>query len=299
MRLFFAAVFALLSVTAYSSELGRYMSSFRQHGAADYAVENSALERVSLSQCAAELKPYCADTLLAVRQKAYYLVYKKGTATAEKRNDAVQLLLRGLNDANSGVVGQAVGYLQSFSIADFEQDDKELINSKLSNVQTPHFKELVLLAGYLNTGKDVLFRHWLSSELSQKNRWSIALALARMGSSEHIRFCLNQASRAPVNSSFVSYLLPDLIYTRQREAIDFCLNIIKSDSKDCTSSNPDISAQILCGYRVMELLAPIIVDFPVRVDVSGSLSVGYDDALAKVRRWIDEGKDYELNRNVF
>ena len=275
------------------------MNNFRQHGAADYAVENSVLEGVSLRQCAAELQPYCADTLLAVRQKAYYLMYKKGMATTENRNDAVQLLLRGLSDANSGVVGQVVGYLQAFSIADFEQSDKELINSKLNNLQTPHFKEFVLLAGYLNTGKDVLFRHWLNSELSQKNRWSIELALARMGSPEHVRFCLNQASQVPINSSFVSYLLPDLIYTRQREAIDFCLSIIKRDSKDCTSSNPDTPAQILCGYRAMELLAPIIVDFPVRVDASGSLSVGYDDALAKVRRWIDEGRDYEINRSVF
>ncbi len=300
MRWLFTLAFTILSLSGFSSKLSEYLAVYRVTEESNFDTESAILEETNAENLLNELQPYCRDTLPVVRQKVFYLAYKKALSDTSARGIGAKLLLQGLSDVSGGITGQVLLYLQEFSSTDFDDADRELIAARLQNRQQPHYKELVLLAGFVGAGKDVLFRRWLDPELPQKTKWSIALALARMGSAEHTKFCMKQAVKAPVDNRMVSYLLPDLIYTRQREAIDFCLSIIKSDKKDCRSYNPDLSGEILCGYRVMELLAPAIADFPVRIDAAGILEArSYDEALSTVRKWMEEKKDYKINMHVF
>jgi hypothetical protein len=300
MRWLLTFILITLCLSGFSFGLSAYMAAYRLTEEADYAAEVAILQQANAATLLSELQPYCRDTLPGVRQKAYYLAYKKALSNDSARSIGAKLLLQGIADVSGGIAGQVLRYLQEFSPTDFDDADRELIALRLQHAQQAHYRELALLAGFVGAGKDVLYRRWLDPELPQKTKWSIALALARMGSREHTEFCMRQAVKAPVNSRMVSYLLPDLIYTRQREAIDFCLNIIKSDKKDCRSYNPDLSGEILCGYRVMELLAPAMADFPVRVDAAGVLEArSYDEALSTVRRWMEEEKEYKVNTHVF
>jgi hypothetical protein len=90
-----------------------------------------------------------------------------------------------------------------------------------------------------------------------------------------------------MNDLVVHSLVPDIVYLNQREAIDYLLIKILDEEKLCSSPNPEVELSINCAYRLMEAVAPVIVDFPIELDASGDLLVDdYDEALSQVREWI-------------
>jgi hypothetical protein len=49
---------------------------------------------------------------------------------------------------------------------------------------------------------------------------------------------------------------------------------------------------MICGYRMMEFLAPIIIDFPYGVTASGDLNTGdYESALLITRDWLKNNQN--------
>jgi hypothetical protein len=159
---------------------------------------------------------------------------------------------------------------------------------------------LVLLAGYLNIGREEVFRQYLTPELPVKRKWNLALALARMGDEKALNYCLEKVKKAPLDNSIVGYVFPDLLYTRQKAALDYCVEWVYSDEKHCRSANPDSPEAIPCAYRIIELLAPIIVDFPVKVDPAiGLESDNYPETLQLVRDWLKAHPDYTIENSRF
>jgi hypothetical protein len=194
------------------------------------------------------------------------------------------------------LTGQLLEYLQSFAVADFDDEAQALIIENLKTLNRPHYEDLVLLAGIIGVGYDELHLQFLTAGLPVKKKWNIALALARMGEKEALEYCIQKVKKAPVNSEIVGYVLPDLIYTRQKAAIDYCVELLYSDEKRCHSPNPDYSEAIPCAYRIIELLAPVIVDFPLEVDPAiGLESDDYPKTLQAVRDWFRTNKEYRIN----
>jgi hypothetical protein len=70
----------------------------------------------------------------------------------------------------------------------------------------------------------------------------------------------------------------------------FLLRTIMNDERNCSSPNPDSNASINCAYRILELVAPVIVDFPVDVDEE-LLTNDYTESLVRVREWIVGNQD--------
>ena len=154
-----------------------------------------------------------------------------------------------------------------------------------------------MLVGTLNMTDQTTTLQRLLPRLSAPDRWAAQLALARLGDREALATVLARAKRYPVNDDVVYELLPDLVYTRQKEAIDYLVSIVHSDEKNCQSADPEAEQSILCGYRVLELLAPVIRDFPLALDESGDLAVSdYPKALADARSWLKKHADYEVVR---
>ena len=56
-----------------------------------------------------------------------------------------------------------------------------------------------------------------------------------------------------------------------------------------------------CGYRIMEYLAPVIKDFPLKTDASGDvITKDYEHALMQVREWLkNKGEHYVIETNTF
>ena len=121
-----------------------------------------------------------------------------------------------------------------------------------------------------------------------------------MGNSESIDYCLNKIKGAGVNDHTVTHLFPDLAYIRNKDAFHYMLQEINSDEKKCSSANPDNEKPVICAFRIMELVAPYIEDFPVKLTSYGELDTNdYDKALIKVKEWISLHDQYSLISTIY
>ena len=127
-----------------------------------------------------------------------------------------------------------------------------------------------------------------------KVRWAALLARARMDDQDAVSVILDKAQQQPINDNFVYEAVPDFIYTRQKPLFDFLFTIMQSDNKDCFSSDPDNEVAMLCGYRVMEYIAPYIIDFPIPVEEGYLVADDYPAALQQVRDWYQSNPDYRI-----
>jgi hypothetical protein len=246
---------------------------------------------------------YYNDTVPEIRKTAYYLTYKLGSKNTQIAGKCIEKLTLGLKDDNTGIVGVVMDYLKTFRAAEFTGKAKDTINVLIKRT-TPHYKKLVKLAGFLQLeeSKDILKRKLQTKDYaSPGERWAILLSLSRMGEQAAIDFCLKIAKRANVNDDFVYNIAPGLIYTRQKELTDYLVSLLYSEQKNCSSPNPESTEQIHCGYRLMEMLAPVVKKFPLETDVAGEIITDdYENALDKTRAWFRKHKnEYQLLHDTF
>jgi hypothetical protein len=159
-----------------------------------------------------------------------------------------------------------------------------------------HFDKVIRLAGFLDLKN-------LAAELTpltasgtpQQIRWAALLALVRMKDETAQQQLMSRVKRLPVNDDVVYQVFPDLIFSRDREAINYMVEIMQSDAKNCTSADVEREIPIPCGYRIMEQLAPVIKNFPVEMEEGGDIKTNdYLAALASVRYWFNKNKNYEI-----
>ena len=304
MKIFFT-ILLIISGSAFdlqaNNTISDYFDKCRKIGNSDYATEMQIMKEFGNSDLVEILTPYYTDTVAFVRQQSYYLTYKKGLEQPDKAQSIVDCFVQKLNsEKDSGLRGTVIGYLQAFPVSAFEEEAKSVIATNLNNPNSPHFEDLVLLAGFIGTGNNELFQLSLTPNLSTLKKWNVSLALARLNSEDALKYCIDKVKKAPVNSGMVTYLLPDLIYTRKKEALDYCIELLYSDEKLCQTANPDMSESILCAYPIIELIAPVIVDFPIQVNPSIGLDTDdYEKLLQTVRTWLTENKEYKIKTGNF
>lgn len=298
MRFKLTLLFILTCSFLSAQEIDGYISNYKTSGRSDIKLEKLFVNNYSYQKLANKLAPYFSDSIVTVRQKAYYIIYKKGIVSNNQiQKKAVLKLLSGCNDKNGGLVGQLLSLLYEFPKESFDKEAKNKIDLLLQQKRIFHFKKLVMLAGKVEAGKEIMQKMFLKPEMSQEKKWALALALARQGSQKHMNYCMETVKSISISSEFISFIIPDLIYTRNRQAIDFCVEIIFSNKKDCYSANPDKPEYILCAYRVMELIAPVILDFPFETDATGSLVTNdYQQALTITREWFNNNPTFEIRQ---
>ena len=126
-------------------------------------------------------------------------------------------------------------------------------------------------------------------------RWSCMLALARIGEKTSVDEIISKISSKETDSKMIYAYYPDLIYTRQKKIYDFLIKRMMEKKMTCYSANPNNPVKIDCGYRIAEMLAPVIKDFPQRSD-----SKSAKKWLEKSRKWCKKqnGK-YRIINNSF
>ncbi len=284
------------------AQTGNYIEKYRINGITDYEVEQGLVKAISTNALIDSLSIYTSDSLAFIRLKAYELINRKGLKDeATVQVAVVEKLVSGCYDQDLSVINRCLSYLQSYPREAFNPSSKSWLEHLLQSTQTVSFKQLVLLAGYVSFGNEVLQRKLLlKDDYTQRQIWQMHLALARMGNTKSLNYCVDLAQKVKDGNDKVAYILPDLIYTRQKQAIDYCVEILNDDHKHCTSPDPDKDEKICCGYRVMELLAPVIVDFPYELDASGTLNTSdYPSALKESRDWFRTNPDYQINTTTF
>ena len=282
---------------AQSPTLNTYLTAVRQNQrpSAPQALWQNPEQHPAVLQA---LSPYYTDTLSPVRAQAYYLAKQIGTHSQNEalRQQVVSRLTPGLRDPDPGIVGRVHSYLTAFDATDFSPAARQGITNLLSQSPT-HQSQLLKLVGTLDMTEQIATLQRLLPTLSARDRWAAQLALARLGDPEALATVLAQVKQQPLNDDVVYEALPDLIYTRQKDALDYLVTIVQSDEKRCQSADPEAEQNIRCGYRVLELLAPVIADFPLAIDESGDLAVDdYPKALEVARAWLESHPDYEVIR---
>lgn len=283
------------------TDLQQYFNTLRQ--APYQPLPASALTDTQNGQALIDvIIPYCNDSTEMVRSKAYYALKRIGQrSTSENvRRRAVHQFVLGMRDASAGIVFVTIDALTGFAPGDFADIDRDSIGTFI-RPNAYHLDEALKLAGYLQlTDYTNRLRDIINSTATSKDKWAARVSLARMGEEEAIRYIERRLSRAVVNDDFVYYAVPDLVYTRQKRVFTFLDQIIQSDEANCTSGDPDGEQRIPCAYRVMEYVAPALVDGPLEVDESGELFADdFEEALTTLRNWINQNPDYTIRTDSY
>jgi len=299
-------LFLVINITAQEGKVNKVLREIRLQlvtGKTVQTDEEILFMPGNESYTLAGIKTWYNDTLKDIRSRAVTISARMGLKTQEPafRQEAVKMLVQACDDKDIALAGSAINYLTHFNRRDFVKDTRDSVGTLLKK-QLPQFEKLIRLAGFLELKDQEQFLENLLNEksLSTKLQWSIHLALARMGSSNSIKAILALAKGYPVDDNMVYYVFPDLVYTRQKQVYNYLLEILYNDKKSCTSPNPNYAGHILCGYRVMESLAKVVKDYPLKTSKSGDIITDdYDKALQTTREWFKTHKDYELDMEVY
>ncbi|MDA3891172.1 MAG: hypothetical protein PF517_05855 [Salinivirgaceae bacterium] len=301
-KYFYLILVILSSLTATAqTDLGTYMNTYRVKGESSIGTEQKILSETNLRKLIKQLEPFYVDSLITVRRKAYYLTYKKAIIEPDKNQlPAINKMVSACSDKNSSIINQNMDYLKQFPIEAFNSKAKDEIKKLLILPKYLQFSDIYLIAAFLQIGREPIYKLLLSDNTPQKFKWKLQLALARLGDPKTIGDVMKNAHTLTTDDKVVAYLVPDLIYTRQKPAIDYCIAIINEKESNCSSPNAESSAKMVCGYRVMELIAPVIVDFPLVTDASGTVVTNsYPQALEQTRKWFEENPGFEINTTTF
>lgn len=298
------SVSLLLSLSAQENRVNKILMEMHtslytgKHYEADYDVlykpgnEMFVLTHVS---------PWVKDTVESVRTEVMGICAHIGLNTSEAafRQEAVRLIVQTCRNRDGSFNGSALNYLTHFSRTDFTKDACDSIGAMVHEPSLQQEK-LIRLVGFLDLRSQIPFLENLLNNSSTKLQWNVHLALARLGNESCTNAILGLVKNYPVNDNVMYHILPDLVYARQKPIFSYLLEILNSDKRDCTSPNPYYSGNILCGYRVMEELAKVVIDFPLKTTKSGEIVTNdYEKALQTSRKWFAEHSEYKLNMEIY
>lgn len=299
--LLLAIVFPLLSYGQQPEELLRtYFSDIR--AGKNPAIPKELFQPENARIVLGELTSYQHDTVSAVRSKVYMICHRVGNGTKQStlRQTAVTRLIQGCKDEDTGNAGLALDYLTAFQKDDFTTSSKDGIRNLVRN-KAAHFDQVLKLAGFLElTDLNETIRPYTKAGNVRAIRWAALVALSRMNDAEAASEVMRRVLKLPVNDDIVYKVFPDLVYTRQAEAIRYMVEVMQRDDKNCMTADAEREQSIPCGYRIMEQLAPVIDGYPVQLDESGDIKTkDYTAAFQKVRDWFIKHKDYTIVRDRF
>ena len=284
-----------------SDILRKYVSDLRIVSSspipASLLAERNALETMQASLV------YYNDSSSIVRAKIYLLNGKIGTSSKQDdiRKVTVNQLMLANRDNDISNVGMLWDLLSQFGKGDFSLSARDTIRSTFKR-RSPPLDKLLKLIGYLEIvelKEDI--RPLTLPPFNKKDRWAALLSLSRMGDEESTQSILKRSRRLAINDDVLYEIFPDLIYTRQPVLINYMVTVLNSNEKNCLSADTENEIPILCGYRVMEQLAPIIEQYPLKLEASGDIDMkDYSKALVEVRNWFHQrGDNFKINKDRF
>jgi hypothetical protein len=289
----------LYSVIYSAIEDCRYSRKISQYEKLNYFMNKNSYD-VALT-----IRNYSVDSSALVRQFVINILGRTGVLCDSKylRQNICELISEATFDKSIDVRREAINKLKFFMKSDFNKKCKDNIYISFRtriNIEPLSIK----VAGFIApSGLDSILRNVINETPKEQNDiiWAAKIALVRLGNKEAEYYCTNILEKSIVNDTVINNLVTDLIYAKTRNSINLIIKLLQIDEKNCSSTNPDYSGKILCAYRVMELLAPIIIDYPIKTTSSGDLLTNnYSLSLEKTRQWFSEHIDnYIINDSIY
>lgn len=243
------------------------------------------------------LQPFLSDSNERVALKAHEVVFyvSSRSAAPETRAAGICTLISACNNARPFIRPTVLELLRQFRKSEFPTQAKDSLR-RFVRMETAPSEDLIKMAGFLDLN-DLIprIRPWSQPGNPTGRRWAALLSLARMGDAFAIRDVMQRVRKLPVNDDLVYKIFPDLVYTRQPEAIAYMVEVLSDDQYDCISADVEKERPIPCGFRVMEQLASVIDSFPIQLDEGGDLITDhYPEALEQSRDWFIANKTFTI-----
>ncbi|MBN9293981.1 MAG: hypothetical protein J0G96_08380 [Flavobacteriia bacterium] len=251
----------------------------------------SAIQKIAVDSTKTEF----ANTIYLIRQM------QKKQISNSKVQEILAYSLSEIAIANKKQAAMALKAMRAFERKHFTSASKENILQVVSFNDLARI-EAIEIIGFIGNEGDISFLKGISKfvSLGKKEQYKTLLALVRLGDPESVDQYIQDITSRVINDQLVYSILPDMIYTRNKRVFDFLLQDTQHSIARCYSGNNDSPEKILCAYRILEEIAPYILNFPVSVDRSGSLTGDYETALEKVRKWVvDSQLEYTINTQLF
>lgn len=280
------------------AQVTAYLDSIRVNGKT-YVTPERLWKNTDVPTLTKQLTVYINDTSSLVVEESYDIMYHAGISSANlsERQMAMEFVAKGL-DGDMRIVSKNISHLEGFLPADVNGVTQKILETRLDDWESAYYSRVAKLSARLGIGRlQIRNRQFLDKKADVELKWDMHLALARLGEQTDIDFVVRKASAIPYDYSedLMTMIVPQLIYTRQKPAIDVCVEMLQADKCKCASANPTVDVKILCGYRIMEMLAPVIRNFPYKVSKSGMIEADdYEEALSTIREWFQAHPDYSI-----
>ncbi|MES2134136.1 MAG: hypothetical protein V4506_17445 [Bacteroidota bacterium] len=249
------------------------------------------------------LTKYASDTVLNVRYEALNMLSQSAIRSKDKT-----LIKKSIRNTiknsviNNTINNQIVNLLKRNAKQDFENDELILMKATLESRENNigNLAKIYAFAGGATVLMD-LNALLVKPNLTKGDKKDLKLALTRCGDERYATKMNETLKQQVVNDELIYSALPDILYTKNKAMFSFLLDGILSDSKKCSSANNDDNTPMICAYRLIEQLAPEIVDFPATVNEKGEInSKDLPKTLTEVREWIKKNKDtFVINTAVY
>src|SRR5688500_6696920 len=166
---------------------------------------------------------FLADSAYMVRARALEVSTGIAFQTSDTitRQLCVRMLMQPIEGGDLDVAGSALSLLRGFARADFSPKIRDTISS-LIRKRASNLNQLIAMAGYLGIQELTAdLRSYALPGNPNSTRWGALLGLARMGDRDAMKDILHRVEALGVTDKVVYNIFPDLIYTRQPEAIAY------------------------------------------------------------------------------
>ena len=243
--------------------------------------------------------PFLTDPSKQTRTTAHWALHRIALNSPSEpfQQEMVNLFLQTKNGPTLYTV--VSNWLSAYPPTSFDLAARSTL-SRYIRADSSAYEPMIRLAGYLylnEVGNTIVENLLEPNKLTEGERWTSWVVLARLGYPNAITYLQNNLSRVAVDDEIIYGVYPDVVYTRQKELVSLIVETVMSDDTQCSSANNDSDETILCAYRAMEFLPGVIQDFPWQRDVTGDLDVDdYETALTQIRQWFVVHEDYQINR---
>jgi len=220
-----------------------------------------------------------------VRDFAYQLISVASYRAEDPnfRKSVASILVKGCKDKEAWLRKNIAERLEEYKFNEFSFSAKNKIKEIL-HMEKTYAQNVYLMTGFLQLKDQVRHLNKLLAECNPEHTSEIRnlrTALGRLGDKTQIDYLINMVKTSGKDLREDEFLFPLLIFTRSKKAIDYTF-------EEFSGSNKLLSA------RILDILAPIIKDFPIKVDETGDTDIDdYEVAIKQVKNW------YRTNRESY
>jgi hypothetical protein len=175
----------------------------------------------------------------------------------------------------------------------FLDNHKQRIHALAQKKETPHRERMIDLLTMLNyePGYGLAAQEMENPNLPKSKLFKYHTLFAKRGYEPSIAWLQEQIKGRKVDQQALYGVVPQLLSTRQKPLVQWVVNGLYETEALCSSSD---DRKGHCGVLILEQLAPVIKDFPIKADDSGLIADDDAKALETAREWFKNNPDYKM-----